>query len=573
MDERTARAPVDVDLALYRRLVDASPVPLAVIAPDTTVHVWNPAAARLFGWCADEVLGRPIPIVPGSAPTARDGVAWLGFETQWRAKDDAPIDVAITVTPLGAEDDPGGRFLLVFEDRRERRRVDVARLRASRGAEERRRRSAFLAEASAVLASSLDYETTLDHVARLAVSTLADYCVIDVLGDHGHIRRVAAAHANPAMEPLAKQLRELDPSPHMTARVTRVITTGEPDVVTDLDLDRATGTIGDPRRREVVRALGARSYIVVALRARGATLGTMTFVAAESGRRYHRDDVELASELGLRAGVALDNARLHESERRARAAAETASRAKDEFLSAVSHELRTPLQAMLGWVAVLRQGKLGEAKAARALDIIEQSGRAQSRLIGDLLDVSRLATGRLRIEPRPVELPPVVQAAVDAVHPAAEAKRVHVRCLFDPSVGPVAGDPDRLQQIVWNLLSNAVKFTPEGGRVELRLERDPREVRIVVTDSGRGIAPDFLPYVFEPFRQAEDVRRRTRQGGVGLGLAIVRHLAELHGGRVSVESSGVGLGATFVVTLPLAPLDPAGAATESSDGNATHSHR
>jgi signal transduction histidine kinase len=303
--------------------------------------------------------------------------------------------------------------------------------------------------------------------------------------------------------------------------------------------------------------------MIVPLTVRGETLGAFTFATMESGRSYGPDDLALAEELARRAAVAVDNARLYQAERDAHAEAQAANRAKDEFLSTVSHELRTPLQAMLGWVAVLRQGKLPEAKRERALDIIEQSGRAQARLIGDLLDVSHMVSGRLRIEPRPVTLPPIIQAAVDAVHPAAEAKRVHVRCLFDPSVGPVAGDPDRLQQIVWNLLSNAVKFTPSGGRVELRLERDEGEVRIVVTDTGEGIARDFLPHVFERFRQAEDVRSPKRRSGVGLGLAIVRHLAELHGGRALVDSAGPGQGATFTVVLPIAPL-----ATKSNEADA-----
>ena len=330
---------------------------------------------------------------------------------------------------------------------------------------------------------------------------------------------------------------------------------------------------GDEEQLRALRALAYRSVMIVPLSARGETIGALTFATAESARVYGPDDLTLGEELARRAAAAVDHARLYAAERRARAEAQAANRAKDEFLSLVSHELRTPLQAMLGWVAVLRQGKLGEAKAARALDIIEQSGRAQSRLIGDLLDVSRLATGRLRIEPRPVDLPPLVQAAVDAVQPAADARRVHLRCLFDPSIGPVAGDPERLQQIVWNLLSNAVKFTPAGGRVELRLERDDRDIRIVVTDTGRGIAAEFLPVVFERFRQAEDVRKRTRQGGVGLGLAIVRHLVELHGGRVAVESPGEGLGATFTVVLPLSPLEQLADESRSADGKATHSHR
>ncbi len=456
--------------------------------------------------------------------------------------------------------------------------LDNARLheserRARAVAETAERRADFLATASAVLASSLDYETTLRAVADLAVPFVADWCSVDVVGPGGALRRVALALADPSKARIARAASTYPPDPEGRHPRTRVLSTGRSVLIAEVVESDLAQMAGDEEHLRALRALAYRSAMIVPLSARGETLGALTFATAESARVYGPDDLTLGEELARRAAAAVDHARLYEAERQARADAEAANRAKDDFLSLVSHELRTPLQAMLGWVAVLRQGKLGEAKAARALDIIEQSGRAQSRLIGDLLDVSRLATGRLRIEPRRVELPPLVQAAVDAVQPAADARRVHVRCLFDPSVGPVAGDPERLQQIVWNLLSNAVKFTPAGGRVELRLERDERDVRIVVTDNGRGIAAEFLPFVFERFRQAEDVRKRTRQGGVGLGLAIVRHLVELHGGRVAVESPGNGLGATFTVVLPLLPLEQHDEETKPADGKATHSHR
>ncbi len=235
----------------------------------------------------------------------------------------------------------------------------------------------------------------------------------------------------------------------------------------------------------------------------------------------------------------------------ARAETEAASRAKDEFLSVVSHELRTPLASMLGWVSVLKTGVTGE-RAARALETIERSGRVQAKLIEDLLDVSRVVTGKMRLDLKLTELPAIVRQAVDTILPTADAKGIRLEAHLDPTAGPVAGDADRLQQIAWNLLSNAVKFTPPGGRVEVRLERREENVCLVVRDTGRGIAREFLPCVFERFRQAESATSR-RTGGLGLGLAIVRHLTELHGGSVAVASDGEGHGATFTVTLPLTP--------------------
>ena len=237
-------------------------------------------------------------------------------------------------------------------------------------------------------------------------------------------------------------------------------------------------------------------------------------------------------------------------EQAARKEAEEANRFKDEFLATMSHELRTPLTSIAGWAALLLRGGLDSQATARALASIDRNAKAQAQLIDDLLDVSRIISGRLRLDVQPVDLPGVLQAAADSARPAAQAKGIHLETVLDPKAGPVAGDPGRVQQIVWNLLSNAVKFTPKGGRVQLRLERVNSHVEITVSDTGIGIVSEATPHIFERFWQSE--RGTTRgQGGLGLGLAIVRHLTELHGGSAHVYSGGINEGTTFTVKLPL----------------------
>jgi signal transduction histidine kinase/ActR/RegA family two-component response regulator len=236
----------------------------------------------------------------------------------------------------------------------------------------------------------------------------------------------------------------------------------------------------------------------------------------------------------------------------ARARAEAADRAKDEFLAVLSHELRTPLNAVYGWARMLRAGQLRDAEQlTRAFDVIERNASAQVQLVNDLLDVSRVISGKMRLDVRTVDPRGVVEAALDAVRPAADAKGIRLQPVLDPRAGPITGDPDRLQQVVWNLLINAVKFTPKGGRVQVHLQRVNSHVEIVVSDTGQGIPPDVLPVIFERFRQADSSSTRAH-AGLGLGLALVRHLVELHGGTVEARSAGDGLGATFVVSLPVA---------------------
>ena len=237
----------------------------------------------------------------------------------------------------------------------------------------------------------------------------------------------------------------------------------------------------------------------------------------------------------------------------ARAEAETASRLKDEFLATVSHELRTPLNAIMGWSHMLRGGRLDEATKVRAMEIIDRNAKSQAQLVEDILDISRMINGKLHLNMEAVDVAAVINAAVDTVQLAAEAKEILFQVTLDPSVHDALGDAARLQQVVWNLLSNAIKFTPSGGRVEVRLERADSHIQIQVSDTGKGINPDFLPFVFDRFRQAD--ASSTRQfGGLGLGLAITSHLVELHGGTVHAESPGEGCGATFSIRLPLPPV-------------------
>jgi signal transduction histidine kinase len=259
---------------------------------------------------------------------------------------------------------------------------------------------------------------------------------------------------------------------------------------------------------------------------------------------------ELKREIRVREWAEQERARLLDLEQAARKQAEEANRTKDEFLATLSHELRTPLNAILGWVQVLRMGKLDPAAATKALETIERNARSQAQLIADLLDVSRIITGKLRLDFRPVDLRRIIDSAQESVRPAADAKGIHLAISIGPLASPALGDTDRLQQVIWNLLSNAIKFTSKGGSVEVRLREVEGNAVIRVSDTGIGIRPDFLPYVFDRFRQAEGSITRTH-GGLGLGLSIVRHLIELHGGTAEVESAGEGQGATFIVGLPL----------------------
>jgi PAS domain S-box-containing protein len=285
------------------------------------------------------------------------------------------------------------------------------------------------------------------------------------------------------------------------------------------------------------------------LKSGGRTIGTLGLSFQRRGQ-FTDDEREFMLSLATQCAQALERARLFEAERHARAGAERASQMKDEFLATLSHELRTPLNAILGWSQILSGGARNEEDLAEGIKTIERNARAQTTIIEDLLDMSRIISGKVRLDVQRVDLSTVMQAASDTVKPAADAKGIRVQLVLDPMAGPVSGDPNRLQQVFWNLLTNAVKFTPRGGRVQVLLERVNSHLEVSVTDTGDGIAPEFLPHVFERFRQADGSTTR-RHGGLGLGLAIVKQLVELHGGSIRAKSPGVGHGATFTVSLPL----------------------
>jgi signal transduction histidine kinase/ActR/RegA family two-component response regulator len=441
--------------------------------------------------------------------------------------------------------------------------ADNARLyREARAAE---RRAAFLAEASRMLADSLDYATTLGSVVHLAVPFLADWCAAVLLQKDGSLRQVAEAHVDPAKVELVRLVGQAWSQSDAPSLLRTAMQTGESGLRSEISDAFLASVATTPEHLAVLRQLNPRSSMVVPLLARGRMLGGLSFVGTEARPRYGAADLAVAEDLARRAALALDNARLYRQAEDARLQAEGANRAKDEFLSVVSHELRTPLTPILAWARMLRRGGFEPGVAARALDVIERNARSQAQLVEDLLDVSRIISGKLRLEVRPLELAGVVEAATEAARPAAEAKGIQLVSVLDPRSGKVEGDGERLRQVVSNLLSNAIKFTPGGGQVEVCLQRMAGNVTLTVIDTGKGIAPEFLPHLFERFRQADSSSTRS-YGGLGVGLAIVRHVVELHGGAVRATSAGEGRGAAFTVTLPAivapdaseTPSEPAG---------------
>jgi signal transduction histidine kinase/ActR/RegA family two-component response regulator len=327
---------------------------------------------------------------------------------------------------------------------------------------------------------------------------------------------------------------------------------------------RCADVLQDPRYGQMPPASGmpaghlpVRSYLAVPVVTQaGEVIGGLFFGHPDVGVFTERAE-HLVAGIAAQAAVAMDNARLYEarkelleSERSARAEAERAIALQEEFLATLSHELRTPLDAILGWVRILRSRPPSEAELQHGLEVVERNARIQTQLIEDLLDVSRITLGKMRLDVQPLNPTAFVEAAVETVLPAAAAKTIHISTILDPAAGPIAGDPNRLQQVVWNLLSNAIKFTGTGGRVEVTLRRAESHVEIAVADTGIGIRPELVPLLFERFRQGDSSRRRGA-GGLGLGLSIVKQLVEQHGGTVHVTSPGEGRGATFTIRLPV----------------------
>ena len=318
------------------------------------------------------------------------------------------------------------------------------------------------------------------------------------------------------------------------------------DVTQDPRVDQT-----EPQRGTPFGYLPVRSYLAVPVTSRsGEVLGGLFFGHAVPGVFTDGDERVMVG-LAAQAAIAIDNARLFDAVQKAREAAEVANRLKDEFLATVSHELRTPLNAVLGWTSLLRGTQMDEARRAKALETIERNARLQQKIVEDILDVSRIIAGQLRLEKEPMPFRPVVESAIESMRPVAAAKSIALTVELGDDPAIIIGDSARLHQVVWNLLSNAIKFTPEGGAVRVALDVTESRVELVVADTGVGIAPAFLPHVFERFRQG-DARVTRAHGGLGLGLAIVRHLTDMHGGSVAAVSAGEGKGSTFIVRVPTA---------------------
>jgi len=549
-------------------IVESSDDAIVGIDVEGAITSWNRGAEHLYGYTAGEAVGGPMTLVVAPdrldeedrlLARIRTGERMEHFETERVRKDRSRVDVSITMSPIR---DAGGAIVgasRIARDITERRRAD--RLREELLERERRAlaetvaardRLAFLADVSAMLTSSLDYQETLDRAVHLALPRLGDYCNVLVEDELGQLRHVACGHVVREKEPAVRELARLlveDPSRSNTpAFAQTVLTTGTPLIVNHDAMTKALGEISRDLARGLVKLTGEvqpYAYLGVPLLVRGRAIGVMSFGTGERESAWEYSDVDaaLVEEFARRVSLAIENARLFRQ-------ADELNRLKDEFLATLSHELRTPLAAVLGWSRMLGNGQLDPDKAMHAIRAIERNAQAQAQIVDDILDVARGMAGNLRLNVQRIDLVTVTHRGVEAIAPGAAAKNIDVQ-VHAPHPVPVVGDAGRLQQVVWNLLSNAVKFTEATGRIAIDVAGRNAHAELSVTDTGVGIASAFLPYVFDKFRQADGSFTR-QHGGLGLGLAIARHLVELHGGSIEARSEGEGYGASFVVRLPLA---------------------
>ena len=568
----------------FRSVAETASDAIIAIDETSTILFVNPAAEKIFGHTTQEMIGSQLTMLMPEylrhlhraglnqyLETGQRHISWKAVELPGLHKSGREIPLELSF----AEFTRNGKhyFTGIARDITERKRIEeeraqlLAREQMSRAeAEATGRRYALLAEASRVLASSLDYEVTLNSVAQLAVPVFADWCVVDMLEKDRTIHRLAVAHMDPSRVEMARDLlRQYPYDPDGSHPIMKVLRTGQPEIAAEVSEALLAAAYPNPEQFRIVRELGFKSFMIVPLLARGRVLGAISFVLAESGRRYGPDDLGLAENLARRAALAVDNARLYRE-------SQDANRAKDEFLATLSHELRTPLTPVIGWVHMMRNGMLAASGYERGLAAIDASSQTLARLINDLLDMSAILNGKMRIERSPVALNTVVEEAVETIRPQASKRSINIEavlCSGDNGDAPVtvSGDRTRLVQVFWNLLYNAVKFSGDGGRVRIVCEADAKEARIHVEDQGQGIAPDFLPHIFERFRQADSSNTRSH-GGLGLGLSLVKSFVEAHNGTITVASEGEGSGSRFTVRLPRAPL--AASATPPAQGSEAH---
>ena len=432
---------------------------------------------------------------------------------------------------------------------------------ARAAAESEKERMAFLAQASNVLAGSLEYQQTFENLARLIVPRLAEFCIVDRINDDGGLVQVAVAHSDPSKEALLRKIPYPRPD-EVHHGAFRVFQTGLPFVCNEVDETVLSGLVPD-HDREFMKSLGATSFAAVPLTARGRVIGAITMVHTVEGATYEQDDLWLVDELAHKAAISLDNVELYHRANRAREEAESASLAKDHFLAMLSHELRTPLTPVITHLVKLQKDEALPESMRHPLDVIRRNVELEARLIDDLLDLTRVGKGKIHLETSVVNVEDLLQNALDICRGDVEAKGLDLKIGFDAKEPFVKGDPARLQQVFWNVVKNAVKFTESGGLQVSTRNRDDHAVEVVVSDTGIGIEPRLLSRVFRPFEQAE----RGKQGGLGLGLAISKSLVDLHGGEISVTSKGKGQGATVTIALPAVADRPKGDDSKKISGS------
>ena len=518
MPQQVLRALRDSE-ASFRNMIEKNADAMMVVQPNGVICFANPAAEELLGRGTGELVGEMfgIPLTPDKTTEI-----------------DIPGDLCdARVAEM--------RVVEAVWD------GELAHLASLRDVTDRKHASealTFVAEASRLLADSLDYPKTISSVAALAVAHLADWCMIDLVDDEAKtIRRVAVVHAEQSQQPVADQLKNSRPTEGSSDAIARVMASGEPQVharVSDAIL--ASLSCGG-QSHEVLNRLGCKSVMVVPLKARGRMLGAITFVSSCTSRRYRVGDLRLAKDLAQRAALAIDNARLYDD-------AQMAVRRRDEFLAMLAHELRNPLAAVQSAVDVMRGDSVSSPLLARAREVIERQGQQMARLLDDLLDIARVMRGKIELRRESAELTQIVRHAVQTIQPMIDdnGHDLVVSILSGPVT--VSADPTRLEQVLVNLLSNAAKYTSRGGKICIEVVRQTDEVLISVNDTGDGIAPENLSSVFDLFVQANRTLARS-EGGLGIGLTLVRQLIEMHGGRVQAFSEGRNRGSRFVVHLPV----------------------
>ncbi|HEY3446677.1 MAG TPA: ATP-binding protein [Myxococcales bacterium] len=516
------------ELERFRTLLDqASDAIFLIELPGGRLADVSEAACRMLGRPREGLVGKQTrEALPEIAELARVPSGGTRRIATLHGAGGVAIPVEVQVAEVAFE---RSRYVVaVARDVTERRRAEEA--------------LEFLVRAGVRLGASLDVRDTVESVLALAIERLAEVAAVYQRRPDGSLLRLGMACRHAEHREIAQELQRRFPMPEGDQLgVGACLVSGEEQRLRDITDEGLEASVRDPEERRLWGKLGMHCALVLPLTSRGSVRGGLLLANLKCEERWTASQAKLASDFASRAAAALQNAELYRDVREA-------NHTKDEFLAIVSHELRTPLTSILGWSTLLGSRGSPRPDQVRGLAAIERNARSLAQIIDDLLDVSRIAAGKVQLVTAPIDLTHVVQVAVETVRPVALSHALALEVIAAP-LPHYLGDAKRLEQVVWNLVSNAVKFTPPGGRVEVRLEGSLEGPRIVVRDTGRGIDPAFLPHVFEPFRQADSSTTR-RFGGLGLGLAIVQRLVRLHGGTVSAQSEGEGRGTTFTVSLP-----------------------